>query len=67
MHEIHGLQERRSRRGGRPRLVRRIRTSVESTRSRCPRGLGGFGGVIRLPAGMRRPLLCPALMGGNQA
>ena len=39
-------------------FVQRIRTSVESTHSSAVLGgLGGFGGVIRLPAGMRRPLL----------
>ena len=39
-------------------FVDRIRTSVEATfRPEVIGGLGGFGGVIRLPAGMRRPLL----------
>ena len=39
-------------------FVDRIRSSVEATfRPEVIGGLGGFGGVIRLPAGMRRPLL----------
>jgi phosphoribosylformylglycinamidine cyclo-ligase len=39
-------------------FVDRIRTSVESTRRpEVLGGLGGFGGLCRLPAGMRRPLL----------
>jgi phosphoribosylformylglycinamidine cyclo-ligase len=39
-------------------FVNRIRTSVEATfRPEVIGGLGGFGGVMRLPAGMRSPLL----------
>ncbi|MFM7652754.1 MAG: phosphoribosylformylglycinamidine cyclo-ligase [Vulcanococcus sp.] len=39
-------------------FVERIRSSVESTRRpEVVGGLGGFGGLCRLPAGMRRPLL----------
>jgi len=39
-------------------FVERIRASVESTRRpEVVGGLGGFGGLCRLPAGMRRPLL----------
>ncbi|MFM9110138.1 MAG: phosphoribosylformylglycinamidine cyclo-ligase [Prochlorococcaceae cyanobacterium] len=39
-------------------FVERIRTSVESTRRpEVVGGLGGFGGLCRLPAGLRRPLL----------
>jgi phosphoribosylformylglycinamidine cyclo-ligase len=39
-------------------FVERIRTSVESTRRpEVVGGLGGFGGLCRLPAGMRQPLL----------
>jgi phosphoribosylformylglycinamidine cyclo-ligase len=39
-------------------FVDRIRTSVEATRRpEVVGGLGGFGGLCRLPAGMRRPLL----------
>ena len=39
-------------------FVQRIKTSVESTQRReVVSGLGGFGGVMRIPAGMRRPLL----------
>ena len=39
-------------------FVQRIKASVESThRSEVFGGLGGFGGMMRLPAGMRRPLL----------
>ena len=39
-------------------FVQRIKASVESThRSEVVGGLGGFGGMMRLPAGMRRPLL----------
>jgi len=39
-------------------FVDRIRSSVEATfRPEVIGGLGGFGGVMRLPAGMRRPLL----------
>jgi phosphoribosylformylglycinamidine cyclo-ligase len=39
-------------------FVDRIRTSVESTRRpEVLGGLGGFGGLCRLPAGMRKPLL----------
>lgn len=39
-------------------FVERIRTSVETTRRpEVIGGLGGFGGLCRLPAGMKRPLL----------
>lgn len=39
-------------------FVERIRGSVDSTRRpEVVGGLGGFGGVMRLPAGMRQPLL----------
>ena len=39
-------------------FVDRIRSSVEATfRPEVVGGLGGFGGVMRLPAGMRKPLL----------
>ena len=39
-------------------FVERIRSSVESTRRpEVLGGLGGFGGLCRLPQGMRRPLL----------
>jgi phosphoribosylformylglycinamidine cyclo-ligase len=39
-------------------FVERIRASVEATRRpEVVGGLGGFGGLCRLPAGMRRPLL----------
>ena len=39
-------------------FVDRIRASVETTRRpEVLGGLGGFGGLCRLPAGMRRPLL----------
>jgi len=39
-------------------FVERIRSSVESTRRpEVLGGLGGFGGLCRLPAGMRTPLL----------
>jgi len=39
-------------------FVERIRASVEAThRPEVVGGLGGFGGLTRLPAGMRRPLL----------
>ena len=39
-------------------FVGRIRSSVEATfRPEVVGGLGGFGGMMRLPAGMRRPLL----------
>jgi len=39
-------------------FVERIRASVESTRrSEVVGGLGGFGGLCRLPAGLRSPLL----------
>jgi phosphoribosylformylglycinamidine cyclo-ligase len=39
-------------------FVERIRASVEATRRpEVVGGLGGFGGLFRLPAGMRRPLL----------
>ncbi|WP_216904980.1 phosphoribosylformylglycinamidine cyclo-ligase [Synechococcus sp. CCY 9618] len=39
-------------------FVERIRASVETTRrSEVLGGLGGFGGLCRLPAGLRRPLL----------
>ncbi len=39
-------------------FVERIRASVETTRRpEVVGGLGGFGGLCRLPAGMRRPLL----------
>ena len=39
-------------------FVERIRGSVESTRRpEVLGGLGGFGGVMRLPTGMRQPLL----------
>jgi phosphoribosylformylglycinamidine cyclo-ligase len=39
-------------------FVDRIRNSVEAThRPEVVGGLGGFGGICRLPAGMRKPLL----------
>lgn len=39
-------------------FVERIRASVEATRRpEVVGGLGGFGGLCRLPAGMKRPLL----------
>ena len=39
-------------------FVERIRTSVESTRRpEVVGGLGGFGGLCRIPAGLKRPLL----------
>jgi phosphoribosylformylglycinamidine cyclo-ligase len=39
-------------------FVERIRSSVESTRRpEVVGGLGGFGGLCRLPEGLRRPLL----------
>ncbi|WP_392350418.1 phosphoribosylformylglycinamidine cyclo-ligase [Parasynechococcus sp.] len=39
-------------------FVERIRSSVEAThRPEVVGGLGGFGGMMRLPAGMRQPLL----------
>ena len=39
-------------------FVQRIKSSVEAThRSEVVGGLGGFGGMMRLPAGMRQPLL----------
>ena len=39
-------------------FVQRIKESVEAThRSEVVGGLGGFGGMIRLPDGMRQPLL----------
>jgi phosphoribosylformylglycinamidine cyclo-ligase len=39
-------------------FVERIRSSVEATRRpEVVGGLGGFGGLCRLPAGMKRPLL----------
>ena len=39
-------------------FVSRIRSSVEATfRPEVVGGLGGFGGMMRLPAGMRNPLL----------
>ena len=39
-------------------FVQRIKASVEAThRSEVVGGLGGFGGMMRLPAGMRQPLL----------
>jgi phosphoribosylformylglycinamidine cyclo-ligase len=39
-------------------FVERIRSSVESTRRpEVVGGLGGFGGLCRLPEGMRKPLL----------
>ena len=39
-------------------FVQRIKTSVEAThRSGVVGGLGGFGGLMRLPEGMRQPLL----------
>ena len=39
-------------------FVQRIKESVEAThRSEVVGGLGGFGGMIRLPHGMRQPLL----------
>ncbi len=43
--------------GGRA-FVERIRSSVESThRPEVVGGLGGFGGIMRLPKGLRQPLL----------
>ena len=39
-------------------FVQRIKASVEAThRSEVVGGLGGFGGMMRLPSGMRQPLL----------
>jgi phosphoribosylformylglycinamidine cyclo-ligase len=39
-------------------FVDRIRSSVEATRRpEVLGGLGGFGGLCRLPAGMRKPIL----------
>lgn len=39
-------------------FVERIRSSVEATRRpEVVGGLGGFGGLCRLPAGLRDPLL----------
>lgn len=39
-------------------FVNRIRTSVEAThRPEVVGGLGGFGGLMRLPEGLRKPLL----------
>ena len=39
-------------------FVERIRKSVEKThRNEVIGGIGGFGGIIRLPAGMRQPLM----------
>ena len=39
-------------------FVERIRASVDSTlRPEVVGGLGGFGGLCRLPAGLRNPLL----------
>jgi hypothetical protein len=39
-------------------FVERIRSSVESTRRpEVLGGLGGFGGLCRLPAGLSKPLL----------
>ena len=39
-------------------FVQRIKASVEATHRReVVGGLGGFGGMMRLPAGMRQPLL----------
>ena len=39
-------------------FVQRIKASVEAThRPEVVGGLGGFGGMMRLPAGMRQPLL----------
>ena len=39
-------------------FVDRIRTSVEAThRPEVVGGLGGFGGLMRLPEGLRKPLL----------
>jgi phosphoribosylformylglycinamidine cyclo-ligase len=39
-------------------FVQRIKTSVEAThRPEVIGGLGGFGGLMRLPAGLRKPLL----------
>ena len=39
-------------------FVQRIKTSVEGThRPEVVGGLGGFGGMIRLPQGLKRPLL----------
>ena len=39
-------------------FVQRIKASVEAThRSEVVGGLGGFGGMMRLPGGMRQPLL----------
>ena len=39
-------------------FVERIRTSVEAThRPEVLGGLGGFGGLCRLPAGLEKPLL----------
>ncbi len=45
-------------------FVERIRSSVEATRRpEVVGGLGGFGGLCRLPAGLKRPLLVSAPMG----
>ena len=39
-------------------FVQRIKASVEAThRPEVIGGLGGFGGLMRLPAGLRKPLL----------
>ena len=39
-------------------FVERIRSSVESTRRpEVVGGLGGFGGLCRLPEGIKKPLL----------
>ncbi len=39
-------------------FIERIRSSVEAThRPEVIGGLGGFGGLIRLPAGLNKPLL----------
>ena len=39
-------------------FVKRIKAGVEAThRPEVVGGLGGFGGMIRLPAGIKRPLL----------
>ena len=39
-------------------FVQRIKTSVEAThRPEVIGGIGGFGGLMRLPVGLRKPLL----------
>ena len=43
-------------------FVQRIKSGVEAThRPEVVGGLGGFGGMIRLPQGLKRPLLVVAV------